>query len=350
MTSLAEQFDALLLDLDGTVYLGLQPIEYVTETLAEAEHLGSRCVYITNNASRPPADVAAQLRAMGLAAEPGDILTSPQAAAQLLLERHPAGAKVLVVGAPALADEVAAVGLVPVREAAQNPVAVVQGHSPETGWPILAEACIALRAGADWVAANVDSTLPTDRGLLPGNGAMVAALVTATGLRPRVAGKPQRTLIDTAITRLGVHRPLVVGDRLDTDIAAGVAAEVPSLLVFTGVSTPADLLAAPAEQRPSYLGFDLRSVVEEARVVEVASGGDGWRLDPGDDAVTLTRLPRPGAVESAEAATDAADLHAVALLARHCWRSGSVPLFTPGDERAEQALSRLGVGVPAPVG
>ena len=113
----------------------------------------------------------------------------------------------------------------PVRLATDAPVAVVQGHSPDTGWRDLAEACIALRAGVDWVASNTDSTLPTDRGLLPGNGAMVQALIAATGLTPRVAGKPNRPLLDEAVRRSGASSPLVVGDRLDTDIEAAVLAE-----------------------------------------------------------------------------------------------------------------------------
>ena len=129
-----------------------------------------------------------------------------------------------MIGAPWLAESVTLAGLVPVRLATDEPVAVVQGHSPETGWRTLAEACIALRTGADWVACNVDSTLPTDRGLLPGNGAMVAALIAATGLQPRVAGKPARPLLDAAIRLVDAQRPLVVGDRLDTDIACAVAA------------------------------------------------------------------------------------------------------------------------------
>src|SRR6476660_6675810 len=231
MTTLAESHDALLLDLDGTVYLGGQPIDHVAPALARAAVLGARSVFVTNNASRPPAEVAAAL---------DDVVTAPQAAAAMLADRHPAGAKVLVIGAPWLEESVRQVGLEPVRLAEENPVAVVQGHSPDTGWRNLAEGCIALRTGADWVACNVDTTLPTDRGMLPGNGSMVAALVAATGLHPRVAGKPERPLLDAAVRQVGSSRPLVVGDRLDTDIACAVGASTPSLMVLTGVSTATD--------------------------------------------------------------------------------------------------------------
>ena len=153
-----------------------------------------------------------------------------------------------------MAAEVRSVGLTPVAAASEDPVAVVQGHSPATGWNRLAEACLAIRGGAMWVACNVDPTLPTERGLLPGNGAMVAALQVATDREPTVAGKPARALLDTAMERAGAQRPLVVGDRLDTDIAGARAAELDSLLVLSGVADAAALLAAPPQHRPSHLG------------------------------------------------------------------------------------------------
>ncbi len=343
MTALADRFDALLLDLDGTVYLGHQPIEHVGPALQDAARRGARSVYITNNASRPPVEVAAQLAGMGLDASPDDVLTSPQAAATMLLDRHPAGSRVLVVGAPYLAEEIQRRGLTPVRTFADNPVAVVQGHSPETGWPILAEACLALRSGADWVAANVDATLPTDRGLLPGNGAMVSVLITATGRRPRVAGKPARPMIDTAIARYASTAPLVVGDRLDTDIEAAVTAGVPSLLVFTGVSTPAEMLTAPESQRPDHLGFDMRAVVDAGRSVEIATGGAGWTATTSDGGLTLAR---DGASLRNDRHPDGDVLHALAALAQVSWAATDAPSgrVTAADPAAGAALARLGLG------
>ncbi|MCB0945446.1 MAG: HAD hydrolase-like protein, partial [Mycobacterium sp.] len=161
------------------------------------------------------------------------------------------GSAVLVVGTDALGDEIAAVGLRPVRLASEEPAAVVQGHSTETCWANLAEAALAIRAGALWVAANVDKTLPTERGLLPGNGAMVAALRTATEAEPQVAGKPAPTLMSDALARGDFHAPLVVGDRLDTDIAGANAADLPSLMVLTGVSTAVEAVHARPEERPT---------------------------------------------------------------------------------------------------
>lgn len=335
---ICSQYDALLLDLDGTVYLGHLPIEHVADALAIASASGARPIYVTNNASRPPALVAEQLRAMGLTLSSDDVLTSPQAAAVMLTDRHPSGSPVLVVGADYLADEVAAAGLIPVREAAANPVAVVQGHSPETGWAMLAEACVAIRAGADWVAANIDSTLPTDRGLLPGNGAMVAALVTATGRTPRVAGKPATPMIEAAIKRTGSKSPLVVGDRLDTDIEAAVNAGVDSLLIFTGVSTPTDLLTAPPGQRPTYLAFDMRGLVDSGRSVSVAAGGQGWKVTKAGTDIVLAG----DQAASAAQVSDLDVLHALAALCRRSWAEGHFAVCA-ADPVAGTVLDRLGL-------
>src|SRR6185312_5446105 len=161
-----------------------------------------------------------------------------------------------------------------------RPVAVVQGHSPQTSWPDLAEAALAIRSDALWVAANVDLTLPSERGLLPGNGSMVAALRAATNREPQVAGKPEPTLLNDALARGRFQRPLVVGDRLDTDIAGANAAGLPSLLVLTGVSTAAEMVFADAESRPTYVGADLRSLYDSADTLRIAPH-PAWRVDIG---------------------------------------------------------------------
>jgi ribonucleotide monophosphatase NagD (HAD superfamily) len=189
-------------------------------------------------------------------------MTSAIAAAVHLASRHPAGSPVLVVGGAGVREALSSAGLEPVDSAEDRPVAVLQGFAPEVGWPMLAEAAVAIRAGAEWVASNADATLPSPRGPLPGNGSLVEAVATATGRRPQVIGKPQPALFTAALVVSGGTRPLVVGDRLDTDIAGAVAASLPSLLVLTGVSSAADLLAAPADQRPTYIGRDLGVLVD----------------------------------------------------------------------------------------
>jgi len=176
---------------------------------------------------------------------------------------------VLVLGTDDLCDEVQAGGLRPVRSADEGPAAVLQGLSPDTGWRELSEAALALRRGAMWVAGNADATYPSPRGLLPGNGAMVAALTAATGQRPVVVGKPEPELHREAVDRVGAERPLVVGDRLDTDVLGAVRGGADSLLVLTGVTGLDELLAAPRGSRPTFVSADLRGLLRPQAPVTV---------------------------------------------------------------------------------
>ncbi|WP_062993730.1 HAD-IIA family hydrolase [Nocardia anaemiae] len=257
MKRLRERYEALLLDLDGTLYRGPEVIEGAPEALADSV-VAQRLVYVTNNASRGPDVVARHLAELGFAAEADDVVTSAQAAARLLAQRLDSGATVLIVGTDDLAKEVEAVGLRSIRRFnGAAPDAVVQGHSPETAWPDLAEAAYALSADAFWVAANTDKTLPNERGLAPGNGAMVAALRAASGREPVVAGKPYAPLLEDALLRAGTRSALVVGDRLDTDIEGANRVGLESLLVLTGVSTLDELRDAPADLIPTYVSQSL---------------------------------------------------------------------------------------------
>jgi HAD superfamily hydrolase (TIGR01450 family) len=257
---LQEIHDVLLVDLDGVAYLGDEPIVGAASALRGAREAGARIRFVTNNAARPPADVADQLVSMGVAAAPDEVMTSAVAAARELAGRYPSGSRVLMVGGSGVREALKAAGLEPTDRAADEPVAVLQGFAPEVGWSMLAEASVALRAGAAWVATNADATLPSARGPLPGNGSLVAALARATGLEPEVIGKPEPALFSAALDAAAASRPLVVGDRLDTDIRGARAAGLPSLLVLSGVSKPADLLRADPETRPTYLGRDLQAI------------------------------------------------------------------------------------------
>ncbi|OBF19497.1 HAD family hydrolase [Mycobacterium kubicae] len=282
--TLAQEYDCLLVDLDGTVFRGHQPTDGAVESL---DAVNGRTLFVTNNASRSADEVAEHLRELGFTATGDDVVTSAQSAAHLLAGQLPAGSKVLIVGTDALANEVAAAGLCPVHDYDDDPVAVVQGLSKTVAWPELAEAALAIQAGAVWVAANVDPTLPTERGLLPGNGSLVAALRTATGAQPQVAGKPGPQLMKDAVGRGDFRNPLVVGDRLDTDIEGANAAGLPSLMVLTGVNSARDAVYAEPVHRPTYIGHDLRSLHRDGATLAVGSQ-PGWHVEIQDRTVTVS--------------------------------------------------------------
>lgn len=250
----------LLLDLDGVVYLLDHPIDGVIETLAAHRGEGGRVVYVTNNAARSPETVAGALSGMGVTASPDEVLSSSRTAAAVLAGRLAPGASVLVIGTESLTAEVRRAGLSPVT-AADGADAVVQGYSPDVSWRDLAEATVAVREGALWVATNPDLTLPSKRGPLPGNGALIGAVQTATGRGPDVvAGKPGPAMFEQAAATAPELSALVVGDRWDTDIEGAVAAGVPSMLVLSGITRPAEVLTIPENARPEYLGWGLRDV------------------------------------------------------------------------------------------
>ncbi|MGH3886437.1 MAG: HAD-IIA family hydrolase [Pseudonocardiaceae bacterium] len=329
-------YDAALLDLDGTVIRGTGPVPEAPDVVNELRRAGRAVLFITNNASRAPDEVAEHLTALGIRTAREDVLTSGQAAVMMLAAQLPAGAAVLVVGTEALVAAVRSAGLRPVAAASEKPVAVVQGHSPETGWVRLAEACLAIRGGAMWIACNIDRTLPTERGLLPGNGAMVAALQAATDREPTVAGKPARPMLETAVGRTGAQQPLVVGDRLDTDIAGACAAGLDSLLVLSGVADAVALLAAPPEQRPVHLGADLRVLrgsLGQARI----EARPGWRVDSADGTLLLHRDGTAGD-----------PLDALRTLCAAWWAEHAGPVGVRAcDAAAAAALVALGLSDPA---
>jgi glycerol-1-phosphatase len=329
VSTLAQEHDCLLLDLDGTVFRGHEATEGAVETLAAVR---SRVLFVTNNASRGPAEVAKHLCAMGFTAKPDDVVTSAQSAARLLQEQLKPGAAVLVVGTDSLAAEVRRVGLKPVRQWSDGPVAVVQGHSPQTNWSDLAEAALAIRSGALWIAANIDKTLPSERGLLPGNGSMVAALRAATDTKPQVAGKPEPTLLTDALARGKFRAPIVVGDRLDTDIAGANAAGLPSLHVLCGVSSALDTVRAAIGERPNYIAEDLRSLFARADSLRIGPH-PAWYVDVGPSAVTVQSTGR-----------DPADpLSVVRAAASAVWNAqldGRRVVLMAGDDTARQAMDR----------
>lgn len=327
---LVEQHDAVLLDLDGVVYRGAHAVPHAPEAIAALRRRGVNVMYVTNNANRPPATVSDHLTDIGIPTEPHEVTTAAQAAAGLVADEHAPGTRVLVVGGAGLREALTEVGMTVVESADDDPAVVVQGFAPDVGWQQLSEALLAIDRGAEHIASNLDATIPLERGIAIGNGSLVAALVNATGRHPRSTGKPQPAIFHQAAQRAGARRPLVVGDRLDTDLEGARAAGYPGLHVLTGVDGPAELLRCAPARRPSLLALDLRGLLvphppvrrdgdrwvcaDAVAWVEGAPGeavvvlrtGDGERRVQGEVVLDLDELR--AACAAAWAASDEADL------------------------------------------
>lgn len=254
---LVETADVLLIDLDGVCYAGTRDIPNAASGLAAAREAGIKFQFVTNNASRTPQQVAEKLKGHQIAAAAEEVMTAAMDAVEILTQKIEPASKVLVVGTQALRDTVAQAGFEVVSKASEQPAAVIQGYGAEVGWAELSEAAYAINAGALFMATNLDATLPTEKGFALGNGSLVAAVEHATGQKPFAGGKPFAGIYRKAAAHAGASKPLVVGDRLDTDIAGAVAADMLSFHVLTGVSDAKAVALAYPDRRPSYLGLDL---------------------------------------------------------------------------------------------
>ncbi len=260
--ALCSVHDVAMLDLDGVVYVGQDAVPGARDSLRAATERGMRTAYLTNNASRPPGAVADHLRDLGMpVADDNDVVTSAQAVSRLIVDAVGVGATVLVAGGEGLRHCLQEVGLRTTGQMGDSVRAVVQGFSPDLTWADLAEVSYAVHAGIPWFASNTDLTFPTARGTAPGNGSLVQAVANATRRRPVVAGKPERALFDETLTRFEPTFPLMVGDRIDTDIEGAAALGIRSLAVLTGVSTLQDLADAPVGSRPDLVGEDLGALL-----------------------------------------------------------------------------------------
>lgn len=303
--SLSTIYDLAMLDLDGVVYRGPDAIAGVADYLAAARSDGLRLAYITNNASRTAKQVADKLRGMSLPdVLDEDVVTSAQALAHLMAATLPVGSAILLVGGEGLRAPLEENGFTCVSSLDESPVAVAQGFHADIGWHQLAEASYAIQSGLPWYASNTDMTVPTARGIAPGNGSLVQAIRYATGAEPIIAGKPERALFDETIARMGGDRPLMIGDRLDTDIDGAINAGIDSLAVLTGVSTLRDIVDALPGHRPTYVSADLRGLHETHP--EVTIEGDTAQCADATvelvDGTLVRRAGEPGSTSSLRAA------------------------------------------------
>jgi len=279
----------LLVDLDGVVYRGADPVPGVAALLAERAAAGDAVVYVTNNSMHYRADYVTRLAAMGAPVTADRVVSAPRATALYLAEREPRVRRVLTVGASGLDRELRDVGLDVVAAAhvaermakegldgwaaAGHPDAVVAGLDPNLTYLRIAAAADCVRAGALFVATNRDPVYPTERGLRPGAGSVIAAIEATAGVRPLVIGKPEPLLLDEAARAVGAdpHDAVVIGDGLGTDIAAARAVGARSVLILTGVSSRAEADALPADLRPTAVASDAGELAAVLR--ELARSG-----------------------------------------------------------------------------
>lgn len=269
-------YDVALLDLDGVVYVGADAVPGAPGFLSDARKHGMHLAFVTNNAARPPSAVAEHLTELGIEVEATEVVTSSQAAARVLMKKVGRGSKVFVVGGTGLYEALVAEELIPVQSFDESPVAVVSGYHPDLTWRTVVDGSILVARGLPWVATNADATLPTPHGPGPGHGVLVGAIASFSGVRPEVAGKPAPPLFQETIRRVGGSRPLVVGDRVDTDIEGAMRVGFDSLLVMTGVTGLSELVKIPRELRPTYVAADLAALGAPHGVPEMGALG-GWR-------------------------------------------------------------------------
>lgn len=302
MSSLADAYEGLILDLDGVVYRGDQAIPGAREAIAALRERGRRIVFLTNNSARTPERVAEKLAGVGVPAGPEEVVTSAQAAAGLVSRLVGPGATAFVVGEEGVRSALSAAGVEIVDGDPARVDVVLVGWDREVDYDKLRRASVLVQRGARLVATNGDASYPAPRGeLWPGAGALLAAVQTATGVRAEVAGKPHPPLFEEAVSRAGTRRALVVGDRVDTDVEGAVRAGLDAALVLTGAHTEADLL--DAAEIPAAILEDLGDLLGRRLAVRVRPAGpgdrDGIRSLLEGSALDAGWLRSPGAEERA---------------------------------------------------
>jgi HAD superfamily hydrolase (TIGR01457 family) len=256
---LADRYDALLFDLDGVVYRGDEPVDHAADVLAHLRERDACLRFLTNNSSRTPQQVADKLGTAGVDARAEEVVTSALATADLLSSR---GGTAFVIGQDGIRTALADVGIEVLDGEPERVDHVVVGVDVQVTYERLAIACVLVERGAHLVATNPDRSFPVPGALWPGAGALLAVITTTTGADAEVVGKPFEPLFRTAVRDVGAMHPLVVGDRLDTDIAGARALGWDSLLVLTGVSTREEAERGP--DRPTFIADDLRALLDES--------------------------------------------------------------------------------------
>jgi HAD superfamily hydrolase (TIGR01457 family) len=263
MPTLAERYDAFLFDLDGVLYRGNEPIPGAADAVDRLRRLGKRLAFVTNNSARTPQQVASHLRSFGVAADVGEVETSALATADLLSTRGIR--RVFVIGEVGVREALADRGIELLDGEPRVADAVVVGWDRAVDYAKLRTAALLIQRGSAFVATNADASYPAPEGLWPGAGAIVAAIGTTVGASPEVVGKPNPPIFESALRRAGGGRPLVIGDRLDTDIAGANRLGWGSLLVLSGVTGPGDLVGVT--ERPTVVAPGLEALTDETDAI-----------------------------------------------------------------------------------
>ncbi|QRV01448.1 HAD-IIA family hydrolase [Arcanobacterium phocisimile] len=283
-STILSPYDVILSDLDGVAYRGDSAAVGAVEGYQYAKDCGVRVVYMTNNSARMPQDTAQHLTELGIPTDGDDVVTSAITGVMLLSTLIPAGSKVLPLGAKGVVEALREGGFTLVESADDEPAAVLHGLNPEATWLQLSEAALAIQRGAQYVATNIDATLPKERGEYLGNGSLVAAISHATGVVPPSSGKPEPEMYQLALEKSGGTRPLAIGDRLDTDILGANRAGYDSAHVLTGVTSMRQVMLTDVSQRPTHPIFDLRDLSSSAYQPEFS----GDTVTVGDARVAVT--------------------------------------------------------------
>jgi HAD superfamily hydrolase (TIGR01457 family) len=255
---LADRYGCVLFDLDGVLYRGDDAVPQAPPTMAELRRHGVRPVFLTNNSSRTPRQVAEKLLAIGIEADPTEVVTSALATAELLADRG--GGRAFVIGQDGVREALTDAGIRILEGEPEEADLVVVGFDGGATYGSLKRASLLVQRGARLVATNPDGSFPAADGLWPGAGALLSVITTTTGAEPEIVGKPFRPLFEAGRRRGGGGTPLVVGDRLDTDIEGGARLGWDTMLVLTGVSGREDVERTGI--RPTVIAEDVSALLE----------------------------------------------------------------------------------------
>ena len=275
--------DCVLFDLDGVVYHGSRAVDGAAEGINWLHSQHIPVSYVTNNATRTPEATAEKITGVGISVSADEVTTSAQVLAERLAERFGPGARIHLLGTTGLRIALEDAGLEITDTLDAKPVAIAQGLDPNIDYQAIVTACGIIRSGAEWWASNPDFSLITESGEIPGNGAFIDLIARLTDAEPVIVGKPAPHMMEFAANRLRARRPLMVGDRLDTDILGAHNVGVDSLLVMTGVTSMVEAVAAPAQLRPTHVAADLSGLLRPRPEGTLHGVGDascgGWRAE-----------------------------------------------------------------------